>query len=180
MTFNKRWLKLSITRRQYILFIFGYLFGLTVILLNNKLILNFKQQQCLQITTKNKTTTKITTKSNLLMVGIMTADSFVETRAITVWHTWAKGLPGKLLFFVGETLPKSHLETIEGGGMPLIRLNGVDDVYPPQKKSFAMLHWMYDNYVSFNISNRKCFCYPQNYDNLKIEKKQIFLSLTRS
>uniref|UniRef100_A0A914QQA3 Hexosyltransferase n=1 Tax=Panagrolaimus davidi TaxID=227884 RepID=A0A914QQA3_9BILA len=31
--------------------------------------------------------------------------------------------------------------------MPLIRLKGVDDVYPPQKKSFAMMRWLSDNYM---------------------------------
>lgn len=29
----------------------------------------------------------------------------------------------------------------------MIALRGVDDRYPPQKKSFMMLHYMYENYI---------------------------------
>lgn len=148
----KRW-KLPISR-QFLICLFGYLFGCTVILLNNSLILNFKQQQkCSTKSTQTNETNFQEKKfqSNLLMVGIMTAEAFVENRAITVWQTWAQNIAGKLLFFVSETTPLSRFELNNNKndyGMPLIRLKGVNDVYPPQKKSFAMLRWMYDNYVS--------------------------------
>lgn len=53
----------------------------------------------------------------------------------------------QVLFFVAEDTVSIHKD------LPLIRLKGVTDVYPPQKKSFAMLKWMADNYVnsSFNL-----------------------------
>lgn len=79
----------------------------------------------------------------LVLIGIMTASKYVDTRAYNVWKTWAQRIPGKILFFVAENTYSIHDD------MPLIRLNGVDDVYPPQKKSFAMMRWMYDNYVRF-------------------------------
>jgi chondroitin sulfate synthase len=31
--------------------------------------------------------------------------------------------------------------------LPLVALKGVDDRYPPQKKSFMMLHYMYEHYI---------------------------------
>lgn len=65
----------------------------------------------------------------------------MDTRAYNVWKTWAKTIPGKVLFFVSESTVTEHKD------LPVIRLKGVDDTYPPQKKSFAMLRWMYDNQV---------------------------------
>jgi chondroitin sulfate synthase len=44
-----------------------------------------------------------------------------------------------VLFFVAEHTVSVHPD------MPLIRLRGVDDTYPPQRKSFAMLRWMADH-----------------------------------
>lgn len=82
----------------------------------------------------------------LALVGIMTAAKYVDTRAYTVWKTWGHRFPGKVLFFVAEDTYSIHPD------LPLVRLKGVDDAYPPQKKSFAMLRWMYDNYVSSHIS----------------------------
>lgn len=31
--------------------------------------------------------------------------------------------------------------------LPVVALNGVDDSYPPQKKSFMMLHYMYEHFI---------------------------------
>lgn len=31
--------------------------------------------------------------------------------------------------------------------LPVVALNGVDDRYPPQKKSFMMLHYMYEHFI---------------------------------
>ncbi|KAK0425094.1 hypothetical protein QR680_009025 [Steinernema hermaphroditum] len=77
----------------------------------------------------------------LILVGIMTAAKYVDSRAYNVWRTWAQHIPGKILFFVAEGTTSVHPD------MPLVRLKGVDDVYPPQKKSFAMLKWMADNHM---------------------------------
>ena len=83
-----------------------------------------------------------TTERKLLLVGVMTADKYIATRARAVYETWGQNVPGKILFF-----------TAEGGGpsetakeLPVVRLRGVDDSYPPQKKSFMMLKYMNDKY----------------------------------
>lgn len=80
--------------------------------------------------------------NSLLMVGVMTAAKYVDSRAYNVWKTWAVEIPGRIFFFVSEDTRSKYLDE-----MPIIHLKGVDDVYPPQKKSFAMMRWMYDNYV---------------------------------
>ena len=76
-----------------------------------------------------------------LMVGVMTAASYLDTRACSVWRTWgaevmARG--GDVRFFVGEG--------VAGGGwcgLPVVALAGVEDsAYPPQAKSLAMLGWL--------------------------------------
>lgn len=77
--------------------------------------------------------------TNLLCVGVMTASKYLETRAKAVYDTWGQEVPGKIIFFSSET---SFSNTI-----PLVALEGVDDSYPPQKKSFAMLKYMHDNYI---------------------------------
>ncbi|KAJ1355751.1 hypothetical protein KIN20_013285 [Parelaphostrongylus tenuis] len=80
-------------------------------------------------------------RTGLILVGIMTAAKYVDTRAYNVWKTWAKHVPGKVLFFVAENTVSTHPD------LPLVRLKGVDDIYPPQKKSFAMVKWMAENYL---------------------------------
>uniref|UniRef100_A0A915NM15 Hexosyltransferase n=1 Tax=Meloidogyne floridensis TaxID=298350 RepID=A0A915NM15_9BILA len=79
----------------------------------------------------------------------MTAKQFLETRALQIWQTWARNMPGEVIFFVSERTELSS--KIKNSGMKIISLRGIDDSYPPQKKSFAMLRWMYDNrYSDFN------------------------------
>uniref|UniRef100_A0A1I7XNH3 Hexosyltransferase n=1 Tax=Heterorhabditis bacteriophora TaxID=37862 RepID=A0A1I7XNH3_HETBA len=79
--------------------------------------------------------------NGLVLIGIMTAAKYVDTRAYNVWKTWAQHVPGKVLFFVAEDTETIHPD------LPLVRLKGVDDTYPPQKKSFAMVKWMAENYL---------------------------------
>lgn len=74
----------------------------------------------------------------LVFVGVMTAQQYLETRARAVYETWAKELPGRLAFFSSEVSRADDL--------PLVPLPGVDDSYPPQKKSFMMLLYMYENF----------------------------------
>ncbi|XP_019877807.1 chondroitin sulfate synthase 1 isoform X2 [Aethina tumida] len=76
---------------------------------------------------------------NLLFVGIMTASRYLDTRAKAVYNTWGREVPGKVMFFSSEYSISEHV--------PLVPLPGVDDTYPPQKKSFMMLKHMYDNYI---------------------------------
>ncbi|XP_045513002.1 chondroitin sulfate synthase 1 [Pieris brassicae] len=74
----------------------------------------------------------------LVFVGVMTAEQYLNTRAKAVYDTWAQDLPGRLAFFSSEVS--------RAPGLPLIPLRYVDDSYPPQKKSFLMLLYMYENY----------------------------------
>lgn len=80
-------------------------------------------------------------EKGFVLIGIMTAAKYVDSRAYNVWKTWAQHVPGKVLFFVAENTTSIHND------LPLVRLKGVDDSYPPQKKSFAMVKWMADNYM---------------------------------
>ncbi|KAK9880259.1 hypothetical protein WA026_010134 [Henosepilachna vigintioctopunctata] len=77
---------------------------------------------------------------NLIMVGVMTAPMYFETRAKAVYNTWGRDVPGDIKFYSSQN---SHSSDI-----PLIALRGVDDSYPPQKKSLMMLKHMHDNYLN--------------------------------
>lgn len=80
--------------------------------------------------------------SSLLFVGVMTAQKYLDTRAKAVYETWGKDLPGKIAFFSSEssTVPENCPD------LPLVPLPRVDDTYPPQKKSFMMLEYMWNNF----------------------------------
>ncbi|XP_076226559.1 chondroitin sulfate synthase isoform X2 [Nomia melanderi] len=80
--------------------------------------------------------------TSLVFVGVMTASKYLDTRAKAVYETWGKELPGKIAFFSSEssTVPTNCPE------LPLVALPRVDDTYPPQKKSFMMLQYMWNNY----------------------------------
>ncbi|XP_012540818.2 chondroitin sulfate synthase 1 [Monomorium pharaonis] len=80
--------------------------------------------------------------SNLVFVGVMTAQKYLDTRAKAVYETWGRELPGKIVFFSSEssTVPENCPD------LPLVPLPRVDDTYPPQKKSFMMLQYMWSNF----------------------------------
>jgi len=79
------------------------------------------------------------TKS-LVFIGIMTANKYLKTRAPAVYQAWGRDIPGKMAFFSASTAePSSQL--------PIIGLQGVDDSYPPQKKSFMMLKYIHDHCI---------------------------------
>ncbi|KAF6207578.1 hypothetical protein GE061_016025 [Apolygus lucorum] len=79
---------------------------------------------------------------DLLFVGVMTAQKYLDTRATAVYRTWGKKIPGKIVFFSseGSKAPDSQPD------LPLVALPDVDDSYPPQKKSFLMLQYMWEKY----------------------------------
>ncbi|XP_043284509.1 chondroitin sulfate synthase 1 [Venturia canescens] len=81
-------------------------------------------------------------KTSLVYVGVMTAKQYLGTRAKAVWETWGKDLPGKIEFFSSEfsSVPDNCTD------LPLVPLPRVTDVYPPQKKSFLMLQYMWKKY----------------------------------
>ncbi|XP_016055846.1 PREDICTED: chondroitin sulfate synthase 1 isoform X2 [Miniopterus natalensis] len=70
----------------------------------------------------------------------MTAQKYLQTRAVAVYRTWSKTIPGKVEFFSSEGSDTSI-------PIPIVPLRGVDDSYPPQKKSFMMLKYMHDHYL---------------------------------
>ncbi|KAM9711236.1 chondroitin sulfate synthase 1 isoform 1-T1 [Dama dama] len=77
---------------------------------------------------------------NFLFVGVMTAQKYLQTRAVAAFRTWSKTIPGKVEFFSSEGSDTSI-------SIPVVPLRGVDDSYPPQKKSFMMLKYMHDHYL---------------------------------
>lgn len=79
---------------------------------------------------------------SLLFVGVMTANRYLATRAAAVHNTWARRVPGRVMFYSSET----SVRPAAVADLPLVPLPTVDDSYPPQKKSFLMLQHMWDNY----------------------------------
>ncbi|XP_028678382.1 chondroitin sulfate synthase 1 [Erpetoichthys calabaricus] len=78
---------------------------------------------------------------NFLYVGVMTAQKYLDTRALAAYRTWAQTIPGKVEFFSSEGSDLSI-------PIPIVALKNVDDSYPPQKKSFMMLKYMHDHYLN--------------------------------
>ncbi|XP_054714814.1 chondroitin sulfate synthase 1-like [Uloborus diversus] len=82
----------------------------------------------------------ISDEKRLIFIGVMTAQKYLDTRALAIHNTWGKTVPGKLIFFSSSS---SKVNT----SIPLVPLPNVDDSYPPQKKSFLMLKFMHDNFI---------------------------------
>lgn len=80
---------------------------------------------------------------NFLYVGVMTAKKYLDTRAVAAYRTWAPYIPGKVEFFSSQGSEDIPLPE----AVPVISLPGVDDSYPPQKKSFMMIKHMHDHYL---------------------------------
>lgn len=78
-----------------------------------------------------------------LYVGVMTAKKYLDSRAMAAYKTWTSSIPGKVEFFSSQG---SDTVTLSGP-LPMVSLPGVDDSYPPQKKSFMMLKYMHDHYL---------------------------------
>lgn len=83
-----------------------------------------------------------TATESLLFVGVMTADRYLATRAAAVHNTWARRVPGRVVFYSSA----ASVRPAAVADLPLVPLPTVDDSYPPQKKSFLMLQHMWDNY----------------------------------
>ncbi|XP_069083396.1 chondroitin sulfate synthase 3 [Pleurodeles waltl] len=80
---------------------------------------------------------------NFLYVGVMTAQKYLDTRAVAAYRTWAPFIPGRVEFFSSQGSGDLTLSE----PLPVISLPGVDDSYPPQKKSFMMIKYMHDHYL---------------------------------
>ncbi|XP_049531022.1 chondroitin sulfate synthase 1 isoform X2 [Anopheles darlingi] len=98
-----------------------------------------KQNSALDIIGLQSTEWPTNSQNTLVLVGVMTAKDFLQGRARAVYETWGRQIPGRIVFFSSQDSVATDL--------PLVALKGVDDRYPPQKKSFMMLHYMYEHYI---------------------------------
>ncbi|KFB41729.1 AGAP001010-PA-like protein [Anopheles sinensis] len=101
--------------------------------------MNIKQTSALDIIGLQPSEMPTNSQNTLVFVGVMTAKEFLQGRARAVYDTWGRQIPGKMAFFSSQDS--------SAPGLPLVALKGVDDRYPPQKKSFMMLHYMYEHYI---------------------------------
>ncbi|XP_063152793.1 chondroitin sulfate synthase 3 [Candoia aspera] len=83
---------------------------------------------------------------HFLYVGVMTAQKYLGSRALAAQRTWVRSISGRVEFFSSEGSVSPPALKGEPP-LPVVALPGVDDSYPPQKKSFMMLKYMYDHYL---------------------------------
>jgi len=77
----------------------------------------------------------------LVLVGVVTAQKYLETRATAVYNTWGKQM-ADVIFFSEQPNSTQHVQ------FSVVTLPGVNDqIYPPQRKVFKMLEYMYKNYI---------------------------------
>ena len=98
----------------------------------------WQQHRCLSTLTKYVHLEK---PADLIFVGVMTTEQFLQTRAKAVFDTWGKNIAGKLTFFTSGTVTQKTFN------LPIVSLVGVDDSYPPLKKSFMMMKYMHDHHI---------------------------------
>lgn len=100
----------------------------------------------------------------LLFVGVMTAQKYLDTRAAAVYDTWGRQINGDVAFFTSATAQAPP----QVGHLPLVRLRDVDDSYPPQKKSFYMLQYMWlalgDQYEWFMRADDDVYIRPDRME----------------
>ena len=95
-----------------------------------------------KVTEESISTTKHHPANKLIFAGVMTTAGNLETRARAVSLTWATEIQGDVQFFCGTTCDNSdrHL----GLNITILPLTLEEDTYPPQRKSFMMLKYMYE------------------------------------
>ena len=76
-----------------------------------------------------------------LFVGVVTSKKLLSTRAVAINNTWGRQLGPNLRFFSSEG-------SRHPPGLPVVSLSGTDDTYPPQKKVYRMLKYMYDHFLN--------------------------------
>lgn len=100
-----------------------------------------KKQSDIVPTYKTALVTNITGHKQLVLIGVMTAKKYLNSRALAAYETWGKTIPGDIIFF-----SSAGSQEISPPSLPVIGLAGVDDSYPPQKKSFLMIKYMYEHF----------------------------------
>ncbi|KAM9841308.1 chondroitin sulfate synthase 3 [Aulostomus maculatus] len=104
---------------------------------------------------------------HFLFVGVMTAKKYLSTRAVAAYRTWARSIPGKVEFFSSAGSGSVHVPV----PLPVVSLAGVDDSYPPQKKSFMMLKYIHDHY----LDKYEWFMRADDDVYIRGEKLELFL-----
>ncbi|XP_037121704.1 chondroitin sulfate synthase 1-like isoform X1 [Syngnathus acus] len=102
-----------------------------------------------------------------LFVGVMTAKKYLASRAVAAFNTWAHSIPGKVEFFSSAGSNNVDVPV----PIPVVSLPGVDDSYPPQKKSFMMLKYIYDHY----LDKYQWFMRADDDVYIRGEKLELFL-----
>lgn len=111
--------------------------------------------------------TPIGRPKRFLYVGVMSAKKYLASRAVAAYKTWTHSIPGKVEFFSSagsETVPMPV-------PVPVVSLAGVDDSYPPQKKSFMMLKYIHDHY----LDKYEWFMRADDDVYIRGEKLELFL-----
>ena len=80
----------------------------------------------------------------MVFVGVLTQQAYLATRAKYVYETWGREVD-ELMFFVGEDcVVPPDLDYL-----PIVKLEGIpDNVYPPLRKTFAVMQYMHDHYLN--------------------------------
>ena len=134
----------TFTYKGVFLLLSGLTIGFLIPLILRRTLLAFPVRRChLTIPrtyTKSSSKPTLPDRKQLIFVGVMTAEKFLDNRAKAVYETWGGSLPGSLAFFSSDNSRSSSL--------PVVSLKGVDDSYPPQRKSMMMLKYMHDNYIN--------------------------------
>ncbi|XP_076613550.1 chondroitin sulfate synthase 3 isoform X2 [Chaetodon auriga] len=113
-------------------------------------------------------TGKSSSRSNrFLYVGVMTAKKYLRSRAVAAYKTWVSSIPGKVEFFSSTVSDTVHVPV----PVPVVSLAGVDDSYPPQKKSFMMLKYIHDHY----LDKYEWFMRADDDVYIRGEKLELFL-----
>ncbi|XP_074547123.1 chondroitin sulfate synthase 3 [Halichoeres trimaculatus] len=109
--------------------------------------------------------------SRFLYVGVMTAKKYLRTRAVAAYNTWANSIPGKVEFYSSAGSGTVPAPGPLPGPLPVVSLAGVDDSYPPQKKSFMMLKYIHDHY----LDKYEWFMRADDDVYIRGEKLELFL-----
>ncbi|XP_060917266.1 chondroitin sulfate synthase 3 [Labrus mixtus] len=102
-----------------------------------------------------------------LYVGVMTAKKYLRSRAVAAYNTWVSSIPGKVEFYSSAGSGTVYAP----GPLPVVSLDGVDDAYPPQKKSFMMLKYIHDHY----LDKYEWFMRADDDVYIRGEKLELFL-----
>ncbi|TDH01705.1 hypothetical protein EPR50_G00165430 [Perca flavescens] len=113
------------------------------------------------------TAAPISRPTHFLYVGVMTAKKYVRSRAVAAYQTWASSIPGKVEFFSSAGTGTVLVPV----PVPVVSLAGVDDSYPPQKKSFMMLKYIHDHY----LDKYEWFMRADDDVYIRGEKLELFL-----